>query len=81
MKKILIIQGGGRANGNTAQLVNSFAEGAKSAGHEVEILSLQKNEVKGCALLMTAADNFFWTFEQAVSYYQFALVNLYWISG
>ena len=24
MKKILIIQGGGRANGNTTQLVNSF---------------------------------------------------------
>lgn len=24
---------------------------------------------------MTSADNFFWTFEQAVSYYQFALVN------
>ena len=38
MKKILIIQGGGRANGNTTQLVNIFAEGAKSAGHEVEIL-------------------------------------------
>lgn len=75
MKKILIIQGGGRANGNTAQLVNSFAKGAKNAGHEVEILSLQKNEVKGCALLMTAADNFFWTFEQAVSYYKFTLVN------
>lgn len=24
---------------------------------------------------MTAADNFFWTFEQAVSYYRFALVR------
>lgn len=24
---------------------------------------------------MTAADDFFWTFEQAVSYYNFALVN------
>ena len=24
---------------------------------------------------MTAADNFFWTFEHAVSYYQFAIVN------
>ncbi len=31
--------------------------------------------VKDCALLMTSADDFFWTFEQAVSYYQFALVN------
>ncbi len=151
MKKILIIQGGGRPNGNTAQLVKAFAEGAVDAGHSVEIISLIKNEVKGClgcnacrygkpcvqkdsfneivpkiknadllvfasplyfwtissrikafierfyciaeedndpplgryekypekdcALLMTAADDFFWTFEQAVSYYRFTLVN------
>lgn len=151
MKNILIIQGGGRANGNTAQLVNYFERGAIEAGHHVEIISLVKNEVKGClgcnacrygkpcvqkdafndmipkiksadcivfasplyfwtisakikafierfyciaeedndpplgryekypikdcALLMTSADDFFWTFEQAVSYYKFALVN------
>ncbi len=30
---------------------------------------------KDCVLLMTAADNFFWTFEQAVSYYNFAVIN------
>lgn len=129
----------------------SFVKGAEEAGHEVEVVSLLKNEVKGClgcnacrygkpciqkdgfnsivpkienadmivfasplyfwtissrlkafierfyclaqedvnsplgryekypekdcALLLTAADNFFWTFEQAVSYYQFAVVN------
>jgi NAD(P)H-dependent FMN reductase len=151
MKNILIIQGGGRPNGNTAQLVEHFARGAKEAGHTVEVISLRKQEVKGCmgcnacrygkpcvqkdsfnelvpkikdadcivfaspllfwtisaqlkalierfyciaeedpnpplgryekypskdcALLMTSADNFFWTFEQAVSYYQFTLVN------
>lgn len=151
MKKILIIQGGGRPNGNTDQLVKAFAKGAVDAGHEVEIISLIKNEVNGClgcnacrygkpcvqkdsfneivpklkmadllvfasplyfwtvssrikafierfyciaeedtepplgryerypekdcALLMTAADNFFWTFEQAVSYYKFTLIN------
>ncbi len=151
MKKILIIQGGGRPKGNTARLVESFEKGAKEAGHETEVVSLLKHEVKGClgcnacrygkpciqkddfnglvpkikeadllvfasplyfwtlssrikafierfyciaeedpnpplgryesypvkdcALLMTSADNFFWTFEQAVSYYQFALVN------
>ena len=28
-----------------------------------------------CGLLMTSADNFFWTYEQAVSYYQFTIVN------
>lgn len=150
-KNILIFQGGGRPNGNTHQLINSFVKGAREAGHEVEVLSLVKNVVnpclgcnacrfgkpciqkdsfnsivpkikkadllvfasplyfwtisarikalierfyniaeedpnpplgryekypqKDCALLMTAADNFFWTFEQAVSYYKFALVN------
>lgn len=35
----------------------------------------EKYPSKDCALLMTSADNFFWTFEQAVSYYQFTLVN------
>ncbi len=151
MKKILIIQGGGRPKGNTAQLIESFTKGAEEAGHQVELISLIKYEVKGClgcnacryekpcvqkddfhmlipkikgadlivfatplyfwtitsrlkafierfyciaqedmnpplgryekypekdcALFITAADNFFWTFEQAVSYYQFALVN------
>lgn len=31
--------------------------------------------VRDCALLMTSADHFFWTFEQAVAYYRFAIVN------
>ena len=151
MKKILVIVGGGRPKGNTAQLVDAFFRGASEAGHQVETISLVKNEVKGClgcnacryekpcvqkdalndiapkiksadcidfasplyfwtvsarikafierfyciaqedpnpllgryekypvhdcALLMTSADDFFWTFEQAVSYYQFAIVN------
>lgn len=151
MKKILVAQGGGRANGNTAQLVSHFVKGAEESGHLVEVISLAKHEVKGClgcnacrygkpcvqkdafngivpkikdadcivfasplyfwtvssrikafierfyciaeedgnpplgryekypvkdcALLMTSADDFFWTFEQAVSYSRFTLVN------
>lgn len=151
MKKILIVQGGGRSKGNTAQLADAFRKGAEDTGHSVETVSLLKKEVKGCigcnacrygkpciqkdsfnemvpmikeadllvfasplyfwtissrikaflerfyclaqedpnpplgryekypvkdcALLMTSADNFFWTFEQAVSYYQFTMVN------
>lgn len=150
-KNILIVLGGGRSNGNTAQLVNAFKKGADEAGHKVELISLQKYQVNGCigcnvcrygkpcvqkdsfnelvpkikaadlivfasplyfwtisaklkafierfyciameddnpplgryekypvkdcALLMTSADNYFWTFEQAVSYYNFTLVN------
>ena len=151
MKNILVVQGGGRINGNTSQLADSFIQGAKEAGHTVEKISLNKNEVKGCigcnacrygkpcvqrddfnemvpkikaadlivfaspllfwtlsskikafierfycmaeedpnppfgryeryplkdaALLMTSADDFFWTYEQAVSYYKFTLIN------
>ena len=47
-KHILIVQGGGRPKGNTAQLVSAFTQGAESAGHTVETVSLLKNEVKGC---------------------------------
>lgn len=151
MKNILVVQGGGRAKGNTAQLVESFIKGATEAGHTVEKINLNQTEVKGCigcnacrygkpcvqkdgfndlvpkikaadlivfaspllfwtlsskikafierfyciaeedpapplgryerypikdaALLMTSADNYFWTYEQAVSYYQFAIIN------
>lgn len=35
----------------------------------------EKYPVKDSALLMTSADDLFWTFEQASSYYQFAIVN------
>lgn len=151
MKRILMILGGGRRGGNTAQLAEAFMKGAVEAGHQVETISLTETEVKGClgcnacrydkpciqrdgfnslvpkikeadlivfasplyfwtfsaklkafverfyciaqkdenpphgryekypikdaALLMTSADDFFWTFEQAVSYYQFALIH------
>lgn len=151
MRNILVITGGGRRNGNTAQLVDAFVHGAEDAGHHVEKISLMETEIKGCigcnacrhgssciqkdgftelipqiekadllvfasplyywtisarlkafierfyciaeedpappfgryekypekdcALLMTSADDLFWTFEQAVSYYRFTLVN------
>lgn len=151
MKKILVVQGGGRPQGSTAQLVAHFAQGARDAGHQVELVSLMKQEVRGCLgcnacrygkpcvqkdafnelapkikaadcvafasplyfwtissrlkafierfyclaeedpnppkgryerypahdsiLLMTAADDYFWTFEQAERYYQWAVVN------
>ena len=48
MKKILIVQGGGRANGNTAQLAKAFMKGAQEAGHEVEFVSLNNVQVNGC---------------------------------
>ena len=35
----------------------------------------ERYPVKDAALLMTSADDFFWTYEQAVSYYKFAVIN------
>lgn len=35
----------------------------------------EKHPTKDCALLMTAADDLFWTFELAVAYYRFNCVN------
>lgn len=37
MKNILVVIGGGRSSGNTAQLVNAFIKGAEEAGHQVEM--------------------------------------------
>ncbi len=48
MKRILVIVGGGRPNGNTNQLVDAFIKGAIEAGHEVDKVSLNKTEVNGC---------------------------------
>ena len=48
MKKILVILGGGRPKGNTRQLVDAFSRGATDAGHEVEIVPLNKVQVNGC---------------------------------
>ena len=48
MKNILIVLGGGRPKGNTRQLADAFAQGARDAGHQVEIVSLNQVEVRDC---------------------------------
>ncbi len=45
--KITILNGSPRKE-NTAAMVNAFAEGAKEAGHEVEILHVGKMKIAGC---------------------------------
>ncbi len=45
--KIAILNGSPKV-GNTAAMVNAFAEGAKEAGHEVEILHVGKMKIAGC---------------------------------
>ena len=103
MKRILVVLGGGRPRGNTRQLVDSFMQGATDAGHDVEFISLNNIEVKGCMgcnacryakpciqkddfnelvpkiknadLIVFASPLLFWTYEQAVSYYKFVVIN------
>ena len=45
--KIAVLNGSPR-KGNTAAMVEAFAEGAREAGHEVEILHVGKMKIEGC---------------------------------
>ncbi len=48
MKKILIINGSPRMNGNTRTLAEAFASGARAAGHEVQFFDAVKANFGGC---------------------------------
>ena len=48
MKKIVIIDGGPRKGMNTAQMIEAFANGAKSVGGEDKTVRLYELEYKGC---------------------------------
>ena len=54
MKKIIIIDGGPRKSMNTAKLLQKFAEGAKSAGDDVEVKTIRLYDLdyKGCMSCM-----------------------------
>lgn len=54
MKKIIIIDGGPRRNMNTAQMLQKFAEGVKSAGNETEVRTIRLYDLdyKGCMSCM-----------------------------
>ncbi|MBR1786461.1 MAG: flavodoxin family protein [Paludibacteraceae bacterium] len=48
MKKVVILSTSLRAGSNSHALAEQFAEGAKSAGNEVELISLRGKEIKFC---------------------------------
>jgi len=48
MKKVLIISTSPRKNSNSEALAEAFAEGARKAGHEVEVVSLRGKTVQFC---------------------------------
>lgn len=47
-KKIIILNGSPRANGNTKKLIEHFTAGAETAGNEVICFDLQKMNIHGC---------------------------------
>ncbi len=47
-KKIVILNGSPRPNGNTAMLIKSFTEGAIAAGHQVTCFDLGKMNIHPC---------------------------------
>lgn len=47
-KKILILNGSPRPNGNTSALVGAFTAGAQSAGHTVTTFFLDQMNIHGC---------------------------------
>jgi multimeric flavodoxin WrbA len=47
-KKVLILSGSPRKNGNTDALCQKFKQGAESAGHLVDLVRLSELELKAC---------------------------------
>ena len=48
MKKILVLNGAGRKNGNTAAMIKAFSDAAVANGNEVKEYYLQEMNIKGC---------------------------------
>lgn len=46
--RILVLNGSPRPKGNTKQMVDAFREGAKSAGHRVDVIDVCKKRIAGC---------------------------------
>lgn len=61
MKQIIILNGTARKNGNTAELIKAFTDGAKSAGNSVREFYLADMNIHGClgceCCNKTSADN------------------------
>ena len=56
-KKIVILNGAARKYGNTAKLVESFADGAKSSGNQVKLFHLDEMVIHSCKGCLRAGKN------------------------
>ena len=57
MKKVLILAGSPRKNGNSAALCQEFARGAREAGNEVEIIYLRDKKIGYCVACYYCKDH------------------------
>ena len=48
MKKILILNGAGKKNGNTAAMVKTFTDAARANGNEITEFFLHDMDIAGC---------------------------------
>ena len=46
--KIIVLNGSPRPSGNTAAMVEAFAEGAKTKGHDITIVPVCQRKISGC---------------------------------
>lgn len=46
--KILILNGSPRPDGNTVDMIKAYAEGAKEAGHSIQIVDVCRKNIRGC---------------------------------
>ena len=56
-KKVIILNGAVRKNGNTAKLAEAFADGARSAGNEVKTFYLDGMDIHSCKGCLNAGKN------------------------
>ena len=47
-KRIVVLNGSPRRNGNTSCLIEAFTEGAESTGNTVQVFFLQGMDIHGC---------------------------------
>ena len=57
MKKVLILAGSPRKNGNSAALCQEFARGARETGNEVEIIYLRDKKIGYCVACYYCKDH------------------------
>ncbi len=46
--RILVLNGSPRPKGNTKQMIDAFKEGAKTAGHQVDVVDVCRKKIAGC---------------------------------